>query len=68
MAFGVPAGANIPNQAICSAAGSPASATVGTSGSAGMRFGVVTAITRTRPSFTIGTAAGAANTKKCVHF
>ena len=68
MAFGVPAGANIANQAICSAAGSPASATVGTSGSAGMRFGVVTAIARTRPSFTIGTAAGAANTKKCVHF
>jgi hypothetical protein len=33
-----------------------------------MRFGVVTAIARTRPSFTIGTAAGAANTKKCVHF
>jgi len=34
----------------------------------GYAFGVVTAITRTRPSFTIGTAAGAANTKKCVHF
>jgi len=34
----------------------------------GYAFGVVTAITRTRPSFTIGTAAGAADTKKCVHF
>src|SRR5262249_22580765 len=53
---GVCAGTRIPNIVSDSWSGKPASAKVGTSGSAGERFGVVTASPRSHPSLTCGTA------------
>ena len=56
IASGVWAGTSIPNIVSDSWLGKPASAKVGTSGSAGARFGVVTASARSIPSLTCGTA------------
>ena len=58
ISVGVPAGAEIPNHAISSYPGRPASDTVGISGSTDERLGLVTARAFTFPDFMRGSAAG----------
>src|SRR5258706_14823191 len=58
MVFGVPAGARIPYQVVTSKFGSPASAAVGTSGSAGARCGATRARARSFPALMCGATAG----------
>src|SRR4051794_11710042 len=58
ISFGVPAGTMNANHPSPSISGYPASAIVGTSGSAGDRLGLVTAKPRSLPSFIWGTAGG----------
>ena len=53
---GTPFGAIRPCQRMTSNPGTPDSAMVGTSGSAGRRFALVTAMARSRPDFTCGSA------------
>ncbi len=55
---GVPGGAITPHQVVMSKSLRPASATVGTSGSSGNRFGPVTASARDLPEVMKGSAAG----------
>src|SRR3989442_1454967 len=58
MSFGIPRGPITPAQVITSKPVTPASATVGNSGTAGERLGPVTASPRTLPALTWGTIAG----------
>jgi hypothetical protein len=53
---GVPFGTKMPSQPVASKPGKPDSATVGTSGSAALRFGEVTARPRTLPPLMCGDA------------
>jgi len=55
---GRPAGAKTPCQPVMTTPGRPASARVGTSGSAAMRFSPVTAMARSLPSLICGMAGG----------
>jgi hypothetical protein len=64
MGCGVPAGAAMPSQPIYSKSGRPDSATVGTSGSAASRVGLVTASARIFPALICGSCTfGALNVK-----
>ena len=63
MSFGVIAGASRQYQLVASKPGTPASATVGRSGAATYRFGVVTAKARSWPDFTSGSTEMSANEK-----
>src|SRR5215472_1825930 len=58
MSLGVPAGANRPLMVSASWSGTPASAMVGTSGSAAERFAAVTASARRLPSLMLAIAGG----------
>ena len=58
MSGGVAAGTSTPNQVLISKSRTPDSATVGTSGVAGERFAVDTAIARSLPALTCGIAGG----------
>ena len=60
MACGVPAGATMPVSVSASWSGTPASAMVGTSGSAATRSFAITASARTLPSFAAVIAGGSA--------
>ena len=58
IAGGVAAGAAMPNQDIAPRSARPTSISVGTSGNSGWRWSPKLASARTRPSRTIGSAAG----------
>jgi hypothetical protein len=58
MRRGVPLGATMPDQLSNCASGRPSSPIAGTSGSAGLRCGVITASARRRPSRTGPSTAG----------
>ena len=64
--IGVPAGAINASQVPPMTSGTPASARVGTSGSSGMRVGMVTASARRLPAGTCGTTAGVSTNPKAV--
>jgi hypothetical protein len=65
MAAGVPAGARTPNHDYASYPGSPASAIVGTSGSAGARARDVTASARSLPALICGSDGGRLSNISC---
>ena len=60
ISFGVPAGATMPVSVSLSSPGTPASAMVGTSGSAGERWALITASARSLPSLMVLMAGGSA--------
>src|SRR4029453_15057341 len=60
MSLGVPAGATMPVRVSLSRSGMPASALVGTSGSAGERLALSTASPRNLPSLILAMAGGSA--------
>src|SRR5262249_46319537 len=62
--LGVRAGTKIPNHSANSSAGYPASATVGTSGSSGLRCAPVVASARSVPARTCGTKAPLGEVRK----
>jgi hypothetical protein len=65
MSGGVPAGTITPNQVVRSNPGSPDSAMVGSSGTAGERASVVTASARSLPALTLGSALARLSNINC---
>ena len=66
MSFGVPAGTRMPYHCEVSKSLKPISATVGTSGSAGSRCGVPTAMAFSLPVLMCGSSAGSPALVACV--